>query len=243
DQSNALGDKIVMSNMRWGIRKPEVAIYRSIYEYLGFGENLVDVTEGTFEGGDAMIVDGICYIGVGARTSMEAVEEVARKIGEGLNYNGISIVAVVNEKHAKESAMYKSPTDEHMSVMHLDTFWGPLATGLSLGLSSEIDKRKIFVLKNNSRGVEKTEVCNFGDFLRLRNETELLAILPEEQESYASNFLNMGNGTIISPLEKNIRVKEMIEKNGVVKVESPNISQLVGGYGAVHCMTASIKRG
>jgi arginine deiminase len=44
------------------------------------------------------------------------------------------------------------------------------------------------------------------------------------------------------PLEKNTRVIDMLRGAGF-EVLTPDIKELVGGYGAVHCMTASIVRG
>ena len=48
-------------------------------------------------------------------------------------------------------------------------------------------------------------------------------------------------GHIVMPAG-NPRTQELLEKNGV-KVEAPDISEIMKGRGALHCITAYLKRG
>lgn len=240
DQSNALGDRVVLSNMRWDVRKPEIEIYHQALDELGHGREIVALEHGTIEGGDAIILDDTCYVGVGARTSLSAVEELTQKIGPHLAERGIKIVAVINERHAREMETVSGPTTEHMLAMHLDMFWVPLAPDLALA-GGEIDNRTAVSLTSINGSVVREDLGGFRALLRGRG-VEVLEITPQEQIDYATNLLNFGNQTLLVALSKNERVIAALESRGF-KVLRAELTKLVGGYGAAHCLTAPIVRG
>ncbi|HSM72368.1 MAG TPA: arginine deiminase family protein [Anaerolineales bacterium] len=239
DQSNTLGNQIVISSMRWDIRRPETEIYKVALKELGLGEFLVEIKDGTIEGGDAIILGDTCYIGVGARTTMSAVEDLYGKIGENLEKQGIQVVAVVNERHEKESASPAKPTTEHMQVMHLDMFWIPLAGNLVLA-GNEIDSRIVLKLTNRNGKVTTEEMGSFRDFIGDK-QIELIEVTAQEQKDYAVNLLNFGNNKVLVALSRNKRVIREMESRGF-KVIHADLNKLVGGYGAAHCLTAPILR-
>jgi arginine deiminase len=76
DQSQTLGNKINLSELKWDIRKPEVGVYQEALIELGYEKSLVEISSGVLEGGDLAILEDTCYIGVGARTELSAVREV-----------------------------------------------------------------------------------------------------------------------------------------------------------------------
>lgn len=63
----------------------------------------------------------------------------------------------------------------------------------------------------------------------------------EVRETFACNFVALEPGYILMP-EGNPRTQELLEKNGI-KVRTVNISEIIKGKGALHCMTAYLKRG
>ena len=240
DQSQALGDKIVMTKLKWGIRQPEVSVFRETLNAMGF-ENLTDVEKGTLEGGDVCILDDTCFIGVGARTTFAAVKDVCRKVGPLLERHGIQIVAVVNKRHVDEAAVYGAPTDEHMHVMHLDMFWIPLRHNLVLAYGAEADQREVIRVTSNSGQIVTEELGTFRQFL-INKGIEMLEVTEQEQQNFATNLLNLGNGTVIVALSKNERVIRELEGCGF-RVLSAELNKLVSGAGAIHCLTAPIRRG
>jgi arginine deiminase len=239
DQSNTLGSQIVISSMRWDIRKPETEIFKIALKELGLEEFLVEIEDGTIEGGDSIILGDTCYIGVGARTTMSAVKDLYGKIGANLEKQGVQVVAVINERHQKESASPSKPTTEHMQVMHLDMFWIPLAGNLVLA-GSEIDSRKVLKLMNQNGRIATEEMGSFRDFIRDK-QIELIEVTAQEQKDYAVNLLNFGNNKVLVALSKNKRVIHEMESRGF-KVIHADLNKLVGGYGAAHCLTAPVKR-
>lgn len=240
DQSQALANKIVLSELKWDIRKPEVDIYKEALVELGYGNALIELEAGTVEGGDVVIFGDTCYIGVGARTTLTAVKEICKKIGPLLEQNGIQLVAVINQKHVEESATFAAPTDEHMHVMHLDMFWIPLSHHLVMAYGEEIDHRTIMRFTLNGGQIITEDLGSFRDFLNSKG-IEILEVNKKEQEDFATNLLNLGNKMVIMALSKNERIMAELRQRGF-KVMSAELNKLVSGYGAIHCLTAPVKR-
>ena len=239
DQSNTLGNKILLSNMRWEVRKPEIEIYKEVLNELGCGKYIVEAEEGSIEGGDSIILGDTCYIGVGARTSLSAVKNVYNKISGSLAERGIQIVAVINERHERESASPMNPSTEHMQAMHLDMFWVPLAHNLVLA-GGEIDNRRALRLSKQNGQVAVEDLGGLRSLLRDKG-LEIIDITSQEQKDYATNLLNFGNKKVLIALSKNERVNRELESKGF-KVIKAELTKLVGGYGAAHCLTAPIVR-
>jgi len=240
DQTQTLGDKIILSSLRWEIRRPETAIFKEALTELGYGASLIPIEKGTIEGGDIVILGDTCYIGVGARTNFIAVEEVCNKIGPLLESYGIQIVAVINKRHQEEAETHPIPSDEHMHIMHLDMFWIPLSENMVMAYSDEMDQREVIHLSHQDGKLITTELGSLRAFHKAKG-VEIIEVTREEQENFATNLLNLGNGTLIVSLSKNKRVIDELEKRGF-RVLNAEITKLVEGYGAVHCLTAPIKR-
>ena len=83
------------------------------------------------------------------------------------------------------------------------------------------------------------DVCN-----ELKKKGIRLLEAPSEKEvreTFGINFVAVKPGVVIQP-SNNPRCKELLEKNGV-KVISIDLSELIKGRGAVHCVSAFLKRG
>ncbi len=240
DQTQTLTDKIILSSLRWDIRRPEVNIYKDALTELGYLESLVPVERGTIEGGDLAILGDTCFIGVGARTSYSAAKDVTRKIGPLLESKGIQIVAAINKRHEEEASTYGAPTDEHMHIMHLDMFWIPLSDDLVLAYGEEVDQRTVVRITRNSNQLVTEEMGSLRVFLAQKG-VEIINVTREEQENFATNLLNMGKRTLMVSLSRNKRVIAELEQRGF-RLLNAEITKLVNGYGAVHCLTAPVRR-
>lgn len=240
DQSNALGEKIVMSRMRWPIRQPEVPLFRKGYELLGYKDKLLNLSDGYVEGGDAYIFDNTCLIGAGVRTSRKAIGEIYQGLKDDFKSRNIEMFAVVNQELIDSNP--ESAGDE-MDAMHLDTFMMPIDSNSVLLCEDEMKKRHVERVYSKNGVVEFKKVNNLETFLSSRG-IRIVDINSDEQKLYSTNFLHIGNKEIIVPLEdeQHNNVNQKLRKNGL-RVQAANIKALVGGYGAVHCMTAAIKRG
>lgn len=240
DQSQALTSKLVLSTVKWEIRKPEVAIFKEALIELGYKDSIVEIERGTFEGGDVAMFGDTCFIGIGARTTMSAVRNLTKKIGPMLEKEKVQIIGVVNQRHEDEADLYGAPTDEHMHLMHLDMFWIPLEPHLVLAYGEEIDRRKIVRVSYNTGAFVVEELGSFRQF-HANKAIEIIEVNKQEQENFATNLLNLGNKTVIVALSSNKRVIAELEKRGY-RVLSAELNKLVNGYGATHCLTAPIRR-
>jgi arginine deiminase len=241
DQSQTLANKIILSELKWDIRKPEVGVYKEALIELGYQNSLIEITSGALEGGDMAILEDTCYIGVGSRTELSAVKELCEKLGDTLKKHHIQLVAVVNQQHVKEAEQFTVPTEDHMRVMHLDMFWIPLRKKLVMANNEEIDRRTVLRLTMIDGKVETQELGAFRDFL-INKGIEIMEVTVQEQRNFATNLLNLGNDSVIVALSKNERVNNELRQRGF-RVVSAELNKLVNGYGATHCLTAPIKRG
>ena len=240
DQSQALTNRIILSSLRWNIRKPEVRIFKDALHHMGYGSALANIHEGTIEGGDVAMFKGCCFIGVGARTSMNAVKEVCRQIGKSLKEHRIELIAVVNRQHEEESNFFISPTSEHMQVMHLDMFWIPLTQDLAMAYTTELDNREAVRVWQEKGRILTERLGTFREFLKII-AVEIFEVDEAEQKNFATNLLNLGNKKVIAALSSNPRVNAELEKRGFT-IKYAELTKLVDGYGAVHCLTAPVKR-
>lgn len=240
DQTQALTEKLVLLSLRWDIRQPEVSVYKTALTELGYLNSLVAVEQGTIEGGDLVILGNTCLIGVGARTNYLAAKDICRKIGPLLDQYGIQIVAAVNERHEQEAAKYSAPTDEHMHIMHLDMFWIPLSNHLVMAYGEEVDQRTAIHIAYNDNQLVTEELGSLRGFLAEKG-VEIINVTREEQEHFATNLLNMGNRTLMVSLSQNRRVISELKRHGF-RILNAEITKLVNGYGAVHCLTAPVRR-
>jgi N-dimethylarginine dimethylaminohydrolase len=145
----------------------------------------------------------------------------------------------VNERHEKESASPINPSTEHMQAMHLDMFWVPLMRDLVLA-GGEIDNRRAICMKKHNGNVIAEDLGSFRALLSSKG-IEIIEVTPQEQKDYATNLLNFGNKKVLIALSKNERVNRQLESRGF-KVIKAELTKLVGGYGAAHCLTAPIVR-
>ena len=240
DQSSALGDRILLSSLFWEIRKPEVEIYRQALLELGLDGALVQAAAGTVEGGDIILYGDTCYVGVGARTSLDGVKDLYARLGPRLEAYGIRLVAVVNERQAREARYLRAPAEEHMRTMHLDMFWIPLGPDLVMAYGPEVDARRVLGFARQDGRIVTEPLGSFRDLLAASG-CEVLEVTMQEQHDYATNLLNLGNRRVIVSLSKNERVIAALQERGYHVLQA-ELNKLVGGYGAIHCLAAPLVR-
>jgi N-dimethylarginine dimethylaminohydrolase len=127
-----------------------------------------------------------------------------------------------------------------MHIMHLDMFWIPVAGNLVLAYGEEVDQRSVVRLTRNSDQLITEEMGSLRVFLAAKG-IEIINVTREEQENFATNLLNMGNQTLMVSLSRNKRVIAELESRGY-RIINAEITKLVNGYGAVHCLTAPVRR-
>lgn len=236
DQSNLLGKVWVWSNMVHDIRKEEVGLYKEVLDWAGIIKPS-EITEiqisdkGKFEGGDGIVHDGICYIGVGGRTNLRGISQIAPAILA----QGTRLMVVYDGKRTRKE-------EPEMDAMHLDTFWMPCGKNKVVACEAEMSRRRLIEISFDRDG--KLNIDRKGNFLDYMKSTgmEIVPLTKYEQLHYAPNFVNINdNKVILSLSDKNGLTEEL----GTAGMECPcaNLTEITKGYGGLHCMTSVIKRG
>ncbi len=109
------------------------------------------------------------------------------------------------------------------SNIHIDGLMNPASNDIMLMHASQVPYDIVDMLKK--KGYKMLEAPS---------RTEV-------RETFGCNFVALEPGYILMP-EGNPRTQELLEKNGI-KVKTVNISEIMKGKGALHCITAYLKRG
>ncbi|OGE26408.1 hypothetical protein A3C26_01605 [Candidatus Daviesbacteria bacterium RIFCSPHIGHO2_02_FULL_39_12] len=242
DQTNVLGETMIFSRLRHGIRRPEVAFFRVMYQDVLDRQDVHAVRNGGyFEGGDGIMFDHAAFVGVGIRSSMNGAFGIFTAIEPVLKKRGFDFFAVVEENQERLSGSINGGGIE-MDDMHLDTFWMPIGP-----------KKVLTCLESAGRRVVRRVWRDGAGFLRVSRETSFISLMAqrgieiydipvEEQRNYATNYLLLGKNQVLVPLSENYQTRSILQRAGLVIIPA-DIKELVGGYGAVHCMTAALERG
>ncbi len=240
DQSQVVADRVVISSLRWEIRRPEARLYRLALEALGYGGRIVEISNGFLEGGDLVMFNGGCYVGVGARTTLAAVKDLYRKLSGTFREQGVRLYAVINDRHVEESNFFLSPVTEHQRLMHLDMFFIPLRYDLSMAYTAELDQRRVAEVTEVNGRVAAVPLGSFRAHLAGQG-VDILNVDAREQANFATNLLHLGGNKLLAALSSNPRINAELARRGFA-VQFAEITRLVGGFGAVHCMTAPLRR-
>ena len=143
---------------------------------------------GTFEGGDFIPMKGFALVGVGNRTDMNGVKQLLKY---GLGYDEVGIV------HKPKHPLI--PANDSMMNMHLDTYFNVASNGVVVGCDLLLKNAELEIYHREGPGeyVKLLEDTNLHDYI-LSKGFEIINITTLEYLAYASNFLCVKNGTIIS---------------------------------------------
>lgn len=244
DQSNVLGRKLVWSSMRWPIRRSEICYYEMGLKPVlpEKGHFRVKGRETFLEGGDGIMLGRDCYLGVGGRTTMAAAVQVYNELKSHLRDNDARMIVVVDAEAEHRAHIQKHPGEE-MAAMHLDTFWMPFGSKGKkvLCCMEEVAKRQVYFLEEDEEHhIKYNSGGSFLDFM-IRENFQICPIPRREQLRYATNFLNLDGDTAIVPFSDNNVAINHLHNNGI-KTHPIEMTELGGGYGAIHCMTTALER-
>lgn len=263
DQQAIADDTVIIGRMRKKQRKKEVEITDFYFtEFFGEDRMIRIAEDASFEGGDFIPAGDFALIGTGPRTDMNGAMQVVRSGKLGFREYAIVENPVYD--------FMKSETRSSMINMHLDTYFNIADSGLAVTSTQLCRKAKTFVYAVENGEVKLVATTNLFDYLKEKGYS-FLDLRISEQLSYSSNFLTLGPRKIIAVNAGNVlkrlltgghfdpairdRVQKDIQANGeaffpdskavrdsgidVIKAE---LSELTGGYGGAHCMTASLRR-
>lgn len=265
DQQAVTPGGVIIGNMKRKQRMREPEITEFVLREAMHEENLHRITgNGVFEGGDFMPADKFCLIGIGSRTNFDGAMQA---ISSGyLDYDEVAIV-----ENPIYDFMEDLPKDP-MVNMHLDTYFNIAGDGVAVGAEELMKKAKVSIYSGRKmEEVAPIEETTLYDYLKSKS-FNFIKLGVAEQLSYSSNFLTLSDRKIVtvnvSTVLDRLLSEHVFPENVEAQVISdlnrrgkeslfPNrkeirelgidnipvkLSELTGGYGGAHCMTAALER-
>lgn len=237
DQSITTPKGHILCRMNSTQRFAEVDIIESCYEQLGQKAFYrISGGESYLEGGDYIPFGTISLIGQGLRTNQNAIDELLEN-----DCFGHDTVVVVRERWRNQYQM------------HLDTYFNVIDKDLCTMCFNRYDakdesdinylKMDMYVREPGQKSYQKDKIWSgtgFREFLESRG-VDIIRVSKEDADHYANNFLTINARHIMSVAGQSESLQNEYRKYGVL-VEWIPLDNLIGGYGAAHCMTQVLER-